>query len=156
MDRRGYGAAELLVALFLLSVIAAAAIPRFTDRGTAMRLDAEAARLAAELMQYREMIMTRQPPHQDFSGVSSEVEPEFDLSSKGYRIMKTKMEALSPIHKFPDGMTASWSGGKKGKVSFLMTGNAQPMTIYLSLGKEVRHVIIDRVGRVRVSITPPD
>ena len=70
--------------------------------------------------------------------------------------MKTKMEALSPIHKFPDGMTATWSGGKKGKVNFLTTGNAQPMTIFLHSGKEVRHVIIDRVGRVRVSLTPPD
>jgi len=40
-------------------------------------------------------------------------------------------------------------------VDFRMTGDAQPMTIMLQAGKEVRYVIIDVVGRVRVSLTPP-
>ncbi|MBP5200903.1 MAG: hypothetical protein J6Z82_09690 [Schwartzia sp.] len=47
----------------------------------------------------------------------------------------------------------SWSGSA---VQFRMTGNAQPMTIYLRVDKEMRYVVIDRVGRVRVSLTPPE
>ncbi|MBR1761456.1 MAG: hypothetical protein IJ741_09825 [Schwartzia sp.] len=155
MDRRGSGMAGLLAALFLISVMAAVAVPRLSGMANAMRMDGEAARLASELVRFREMIMTRQPPHQDFAGATSEVEPEFDLSKDGYRIMKSKMEALGPRHLFPEGMTISWSGGASGKVKFTLAGNAQPVTIFLRSGGEVRYVIIDRVGRVRVSLTPP-
>ncbi len=151
MDRRGYGVIGLVIAVFIVSVVAAGAIPRLVSMERAMRLDREAARLAAELMRYRETIMTRQPIHQDFAGVASEVEPKFELLSDGYRI-REGMKAQS-AYKLPSGIQMSWSGGE---VQFRMTGNAQPMTIHLKAGKEMRYVIIDRVGRVRVSLTPPE
>ncbi len=151
MDRRGYGVIGLVVAVFIVSVVAAGAIPRLISMEKTMRLDREAARLAAELMRYRETVMTRQPIHQDFVGVASEVEPKFKLLPEGYRIQEG-MKAQSD-YKLPSGIQMSWSGGE---VQFRMTGNAQPMTIYLKAGKEMRYVIIDRVGRVRVSLTPPE
>ena len=40
-------------------------------------------------------------------------------------------------------------------VNFRMTGDAQPATLTLQSGKEVRYIVIDVVGRVRVSLTPP-
>ena len=76
---------------------------------------------------------------------------KFELLSDGYRI-REGMKAQS-AYKLPSGIQMSWSGGE---VQFRMTGNAQPMTIYLKAGKEMRYVIIDRVGRVRVSLTPPE
>ena len=74
-----------------------------------------------------------------------------DLLPDSYRI-REGMKAQA-VYKLPSGMQMSWSGGE---VQFRMTGNAQPMTIYLKAGKEMRYVIIDRVGRVRVSLTPPE
>ena len=151
VDRRGYGVIGLLVSVFFVSVVAAGAVPRLVGMERTMRLDREAARLAAELMRYRETIMTRQPIHQDFVGVASEVEPKFELLPDSYRI-REGMKAQE-VYKLPSGMQMSWSGGE---VQFRMTGNAQPMTIYLKAGKEMRYVIIDRVGRVRVSLSPPE
>jgi hypothetical protein len=95
--------------------------------------------------------MTRQPVHQDFVGVDAEVEPKFELFGDGYRI-RIGMKAM-PFYSLPEGMRMSWSGSE---VQFRMTGNAQPMTIYLRVDKEMRYVVIDRVGRVRVSLTPPE
>lgn len=151
MGRRGYGMVGLLIAVFLMSVVAVVAIPRLAGMERAMQLDREAARLAAELVRYRETIMTRQPIHQDFAGVDSEVEPKFELFGDGYRI-RVGMKAM-PFYSLPAGMRMSWSGTA---VQFRMTGNAQPMTIYLRVDKEMRYVVIDRVGRVRVSLTPPE
>ena len=151
MGKRGYGVAGLLIAIFIVSAAAAVAVPRLTAMERSMRLDREAARLAAELMRYRETIMTRQPVHQDFVGVDAEVEPKFELFGDGYRI-RIGVKAM-PFYSLPEGMRMSWSGSE---VQFRMTGNAQPMTIYLRVDKEMRYVVIDRVGRVRVSLTPPE
>ena len=141
----------LLIVIFIVSAMAAVAVPRLVSMERSMRLDREAARLAAELMRYRETIMTRQAIHQDFAGVDSEVEPKFELLSDGYRIREGMKSQTS--YKLSSGIQISWSGSA---VQFRMTGNAQPMTIYLKMDKEMRYVVIDRVGRVRVSLTPPE
>jgi len=124
-----------------------------------MRLEAEAAQLAAELMRQRETMMTRVPVHEDFADVSSEPMPVFVLRPDGYLVQKDSKVMFE--HRLPDGINLSYVGGLDlgelyhGDVSFQMTGNASPMTIILQWGKEARYVVIDRVGRVRVSLTPP-
>ena len=148
-DSRGEGLAGLLIALSMVSVLAAIAVPRLWGLGTSLRLDGEAAQLASELMRYRETIITRQPKHRDFSGVEGEAEPIFDLDADGYGVRESGKEIF--WHPLPKDITLICSGA----VDFRMTGNAQPMTILLKSGKEVRYVVVDQVGRVRVSLTPP-
>ncbi len=159
MDRRGFGMAGLLAALFIVSLLAATAVPRLWSAGRAMRLDGEAARLAAELTRYRETVMTMQPAHMDFIGVASEGATTVLLHGDGYEVrqgLKTLRE-----YQLPEGIALSYSGGGdvttgyRGDVIFQVTGNAVPMTIILQEGKERRYVIVDRVGRVRVSNAPP-
>lgn len=160
MDKRGFGTTGLLVALFFIALFSAVAVPKLWGVWTAMRLEAEAAELAAELMRYRETVMTRMPPHQDFLDVQGEAAPIIELHSDNYKVRKNNRVVLE--HRLPDGMALSHVGGldmsaaHHGDVGFQMTGNATPMTIILQSGKEMRYVIIDRVGRVRVSPTPPE
>lgn len=149
-DKRGEGLAGLLIALLIVSVVAAFAVPRLWRFGTALRLDGEAARLATELMRFRETVMTRQPVHEDFMNAGGEPLPKFELKANGYG-MRAGGNVLF-WYPLPQDVRLICSSD----VSFRMTGDAQPMTIMLQSGKEVRYVIIDVVGRVRVSPTPPE
>ena len=151
--------AGVLAALFFVSIFAAIAVPRLWSAGQSMRLDAEAARLAAELMRYRETFMTLQSAHMDFIGVAAEGAAIVLLHADGYEVRQGRETLLK--YQLPKGVTLSYSGGGdvslgyRGDVIFQVTGNAAPMTIILQEGKEKRYVIIDRVGRVRVSLSPP-
>ncbi len=149
LDDRGEGLIGLLIALLIVSLFAAFAVPRLWGFGTALRLDGEAAQLASELMRYRETVITRQPAHEDFYGSGEEAQPKFELNADGYGMRASGKDVF--WHSLPKGMKLICSND----VLFRMTGNAQPMTITLQSGKEVRYVIIDQVGRVRVSLTPP-
>ena len=149
LDKRGEGVAELLIALLIVSVFAAFAVPRLWGFGTALRLDGEAAQLASELMRYRETVITRQPIHRDFPGAGEEAQPKFELNADGYGTRESGKDVF--WHPLPKDVKLICSG----KVDFRRTGNAQPLTITLRLGKEERYVIVDTVGRVRVSLTPP-
>ena len=148
-DKRGEGLTGLLIALLLISLFAAFAVPRLWGFGTALRLDGEAAQLATELMRYRETVITRLPVHEDFLGVGEETQPKFELNADGYGIRANGKDVF--WHPLPKDIELIC----RSKVDFRMTGNAQPMTIVLQSGKEVRYVNIDVVGRVRVSLTPP-
>lgn len=149
LDKRGEGLAGLLVALSIVSVFAAIAVPRLWSFGTALRLDSEAARLATELIRFRETVMTRQPVHRDFRGSGEESPPQFELNADGYGIREDGKDVFwYPLPKDVKLICSS-------KVDFRLTGNAQPMTIMLQSGKEVRYVVIDVVGRIRVSLAPP-
>ncbi len=149
LDKRGEGVAELLIALLIVSVFAAFAVPRLWGFGTALRLDGEAAQLASELMRYRETVITRQPIHRDFPGAGEEAQPKFELNADGYGTRENGKDVF--WHPLPKDIELICNSD----VDFRMTGDAQPMTIMLQAGKEVRYVIIDVVGRVRVSLTPP-
>ncbi len=149
MDKRGFGMAELLVALFFIALFSAIALPKVWRLGASMRVDGEAARLASELMHHREEVMTITPMHRDFWNVTTEVEPRFLLTSRGYRIRVGGK--LMPMHELPPGMKLIYNND----VRFNPTGNANSLTIELQEGDEIRYVIIDRVGRVRVSLSPP-
>ena len=149
LDKRGEGLAGILIALLIVSVFAAFAVPRLWHFGTALRLDGEAARLATELMRYRETVITRQPTHGDFLETGEEAQPKFELNEGGYGMRASGKDVFwYPLPKDVKLICSS-------NVSFRMTGDAQPMTIMLQSGNEVRYVIIDAVGRVRVSLTPP-
>ena len=149
LDRRGEGLAGLLIALMIVSVLAAFAVPQLWGLGNALRLDGEAAQLASELMRYREIIITRQSVHKSFQGSGEEAQPLFKLKAGGYGMQANGKDIF--WHPFPKDVKLFCSSD----VDFRKTGNAQPMTIVLQSGKEVRYVIIDVVGRVRVSLTPP-
>lgn len=159
-DRRGFGITGLLAALFFIAIFSAAVVPRLWGVWTSMKLEAEAAQLAAELMRFRETMMNRMPMHQDFVDAQTEASPIFELRTDGYRVLQSGKVLLD--RQLPDGMALSHVGGLDigavyhGDVSFQMTGNASAMTIILQSGKETRYVIIDRVGRVRVSLTRPE
>ncbi len=150
LDKRGEGLAGLLIAMLIVSVVAVFAVPRLWHFGIALRLDGEAAQLASELMRYRETVITRQPAHEDFYGSGEEAQPKFELKASGYGMRVSGEDVF--WHPLPKDVKLICSS----KVDFRMTGNAQPMTIMLQSGKEVRYVIIDQVGRVRVSLTPPE
>lgn len=149
LDERGGGLIGLLIALLIVSLFAAFAVPRLWGFGTALRLDGEAAQLASELMRYRETVITRQPAHEDFYGSGEEAQPIFELKEDRYGMRVSGEDVF--WHPLPKDVRLICSS----KVDFRMTGDAQPMTIMLQAGKEVRYVIIDVVGRVRVSRTPP-
>ncbi len=148
-DNRGEGLTGLLIALLIVSVFAAFAVPRLWGFGTALRLDGEAAQLASELMRYRETIITYHPVHKDFWGSGEEAQPKFELDPDGYGTRANGKDIF--WHPLPKDIRLIRSSA----VDFRRTGNAQPMTIMLKSGNEVRYVIIDVVGRVRVSLTPP-
>lgn len=148
-DDRGEGLTGLLIALLIVSLFAAFAVPRLWRVGAALRLDGEAAQLATELMRYRETVITLQSMHKDFSEVGEEAQPKFELNADGYGTRESGMDVF--WHPLPKDVKLICSG----KVDFRRTGNAQPLTITLRLGKEERYVIVDTVGRVRVSLTPP-
>ena len=114
-----------------------------------MKIDGEAAKLAAHLTEYRDAVMTRAGPHSDFIYVPSESPLSFDFDRGGYGARQGSADIFR--YRLPEGMILS-SGGR---VNFKKNGNADPMTMKLSLGNEERYVIIDIVGRVRVSETPP-
>ena len=159
-DRRGFGVTGLLVALFFIALFSAAAVPRLWGVWISMQLETEAAQLAAELMRFRETMMNRMPPHEDFADAQTAPPPIFELRSDGYRMLQGGKVLLE--RPLPAGMTLSYVGGLDigsvyhGDVSFQMTGNASAMTIILQSGKEARYVVVDRVGRVRVSPTLPE
>ncbi len=151
--------AGALAAMCFVAIFAAIAVPRLWSAGRSMRLDAEAARLAAELMRYRETFMTLQAAHMDFVGVAAEDAAIVLLHADGYEVRQGREALLK--YQLPKGIALSYSGGGdvklgyQGDVIFQVTGNAVPMTIILQDGRETRYVIIDRVGRVRVSLSPP-
>ena len=86
LDKRGEGVAELLIALLIVSVFAAFAVPRLWGFGTALRLDGEAAQLASELMRYRETVITRQPIHRNFWFAKKRLPQEESSLSCGSRL----------------------------------------------------------------------
>ena len=148
-DNRGEGLAGLLIALLIVSAFAAFAVPRLWGFGKTLRLDGEAAQLASELMRYREIVITRQSIHKSFPGSGEEAQPIFELNADGYGMQANGKDVF--WHPLPKDVKLICSSD----VDFRRTGNAQPMTIMLQSGNEVRYVVIDVVGRVRVSLTPP-
>ena len=92
----------------------------------------------------------KRPVHSDFSGVEGEALPKFELNADGYGTRVSGKDIFwYPLPKDVKLVCSS-------EVIFRMTGSAQPMTITLQSGNEVRYVIIDVVGRVRVSLAPPE
>lgn len=136
--------------LFFMSVCAALAAPRLWSASMSARLDAEAARLAAALMEFRGRVMTRQAPHASFPGVASEAQAYFNLTRSGYSVVSGSVRLEH--HALSDGIELS---APRTQAAFTASGNGSPMTIVLLAGKEARYVIIDLAGRVRVSLSPP-
>ena len=150
MDRRGFTLTELLVTVCVLSLIGAFALPTVWRAGQAVRLEGEAARLAAALMKHREVIMSRQAAHSGFSAASGESTPIFTMSKSEYYVQvgATRTER----HRLPSDVELL---AEQTTVTFLVNGGAMPITIQLREGGEVRYVIVDVAGRVRVSPDPP-
>lgn len=150
VDRRGFALTELLLAVGVLLLVGALALPTVWRVGQAMRLDGEAARLAAAIMKHRETIMSRQAIDSGFPSASGETEPFFTLTATEYfiRIGTARKER----HALPAGITMEPG---QPTARFLPNGSATPMTIRMSAGGEVRYVIVDVAGRVRVSPDPP-
>ena len=86
MDRRGFTLVEILVAACVLSIVGMLALPTVWRAGQVMRLESEAARLAAALMKHREVIMSRQAAHSSFASASGETTPIFTLSASEYYV----------------------------------------------------------------------
>ena len=150
MDRRGFTLVEILVAACVLSIVGMLALPTVWRAGQVMRLESEAARLAAALMKHREVIMSRQAAHSSFASASGETTPIFTLSASEYYVQNGT--ARRERHPLPSGISLE---AERTTVTFLINGSAQPTTIRLRAGGEVRYVIVDVAGRVRVSPDPP-
>lgn len=151
MNERGSLLFEAVIAAAIMSVLAASILPRIFDGGTGlMTLEGEAARLSTELQYFRTLVMSVQRSHSDFSAAPSEVTPQFMLEGDAYYIRSGTRLILR--HTLPRGVTLK--SGSRSAV-FKANGGGTPLTIALHAGQEVRYVIIDLAGRVRISHTPP-
>ena len=150
MDEEGFSLAEILAAAAILGILSAIAIPRLFLQYSAVRLEQEAAKLAAALSYYRAEVMYAESQRQGFADVSEQRVPSFILTRKGYYVRyNTKIDRR---YTFPDGVELV---SNRTSAEFYGTGNGEPMTIMLRQGASARYVIIDLAGRIRVSTTPP-
>ncbi|MBR5381587.1 MAG: hypothetical protein IK136_03090 [Oscillospiraceae bacterium] len=141
---------EILITVCVLSLVGAFALPTVWRAGQAVRLEGEAARLAAALMKHREVIMSRQAAHSGFAAASGESAPIFTMTQSEYYVQVGT--ARKERHQLPAGVSLE---AEQKTVTFLVNGGALPITIKLREGGEVRYVIVDVAGRVRVSPDPP-
>lgn len=151
MRERGFSLLEIVLALGILGMLAAFAIPVFARWGGLWQLEYEAARLASEVRYYREVSGTFAPQHPDFLSVSKESKPIFGFERHAYYLRRGGK--LSRRHPLPDGIFLSAS---RPQLTFSLGGEANPISFCLQRGLERRYVIIDIAGRVRVSRFPPE
>lgn len=149
-DQKGFTAIEMLVTLFIVSVITVIAVPRFISFNDEQQLDLEAARLASDLRYLQEIARTTKRQHLNFLHVPSEAQPTINFISTGYMLYKNNDVILR--HTYPTGLTISHSGVSPSSPfpAFGQNGDASPFTVTMKLGKASRKVIVDTVGRVRV------
>ena len=144
-NEKGFSLIEIVFVCAILSTLALMAVPRLTAFRNEQRVDAEAAKLTAELRYLQEVSRSTQRIHSDFISVTAESSPTITFSPTGYYI--TENGKITRRHTLTDGLTLHLN---RSTAQFSMNGDALTLTITLQLGGAVRNVIVDSVGRIRV------
>ena len=144
-NEKGFSLIEIVFVCTILGTLALVAVPRLTAFRNEQRVDAEAAKLTAELRYLQEVSRSTQRIHSDFISVTAESSPTITFSPTGYYI--TENGKITRRHTLTDGLTLHLN---RSTAQFSMNGDALTLTITLQLGGAVRNVIVDSVGRIRV------
>lgn len=144
-NEKGFSLIEIVFVCAILGTLALMAVPRLTAFRNEQRVDAEAAKLTAELRYLQEVSRSTQRIHSDFISVTAESSPTITFSPTGYYI--TENGKITRRHTLTDGLTLHLN---RSTAQFSMNGDALTLTITLQLGGAVRNVIVDSVGRIRV------
>ena len=144
-NEKGFSLIEIVFVCAILGTLALVAVPRLTAFRNEQRVDAEAAKLTAELRYLQEVSRSTQRIHSDFISVTAESSPTITFSPTGYYI--TENGKITRRHTLTDGLTLHLN---RSTAQFSMNGDALTLTITLQLGGAVRNVIVDSVGRIRV------
>ena len=144
-NEKGFSLIEIVFVCAILGTLALTAVPRLTAFRNEQRVDAEAAKLTAELRYLQEVSRSTQRIHSDFISVTAESSPTITFSPTGYYI--TENGKITRRHTLTDGLTLHLN---RSTAQFSMNGDALTLTITLQLGGAVRNVIVDSVGRIRV------
>lgn len=158
MNERGFTLVETIVAVSVIGILSAVAMPMLALGMRTARLDYEAARMATELRYLREMTMNYMPVHSDFEGITvSGATPFMRIKSNGYAINKGTVDIEGHKRELPDFMSCGFvSTVTRAEIKFEHDGTVKPpATVKMTGGDETRYIIVDSVGRVRVSKTPP-
>ena len=146
MGERGWSFIELLVCAAVLSLLAAAVLPKTAHWLEERRLDSEAACMVAELRLLQEMTRSASRPQDALWGKNTTGVPVMRFTRRSYMIFQGgdfMMEHPAPAqvhYVFP-----------RDELYFQPGGDAEPATIYIYLGATSRRVIVDRVGRLRAA-----
>ncbi|MCQ2538803.1 MAG: prepilin-type N-terminal cleavage/methylation domain-containing protein [Lachnospiraceae bacterium] len=148
MDEKGASLIELLVVLAIMALITAMSMPKL---GLLQKneLEIEAAYLAAELRYAQELSYTVQQIHNEFPLVQADSTPRFVVQGRGYYIMQNGK--MYHNHTLPERISIKTN---RNNFIFSSGGTAQTVTITLEQGKKRIYVIVDIVGRIRVSDVP--
>lgn len=152
-NEKGFSLIEIVFVCAILGTLALVAVPRLTAFRNEQRVDAEAAKLTAELRYLQEVSRSTQRIHSDFISVTAESSPTITFSPTGYYI--TENGKITRRHTLTDGLTLhptriTTPTGFMNGAQFSMNSDALTLTITLQLGGAVRNVIVDSVGRIRV------
>ncbi len=145
MKEKGNSFIELLILMAVVSILSAVIIVKLPSRD-ALIIDAEAAFFVSKLRYLQEISCTTQRMYMEFLPVEAESAASFSVQSHECFIFQGAK--IKDRHKYPPGMTAF---ADREDIFFGMNGTVAPLTIDLFLGNERRHIIIDRVGRIRVA-----
>jgi prepilin-type N-terminal cleavage/methylation domain-containing protein len=105
-SHKGYSLAELVIVVAIMGVMAAMALPRFSN-SLVGKTKAESAcyKLIADLRLARSMAIR--------DAATNDKGYEIDLTSTSYTIVNTKTSATVASHSFKSGVTVAWLNSNK-------------------------------------------
>ncbi|OPY57739.1 MAG: hypothetical protein A4E55_01459 [Pelotomaculum sp. PtaU1.Bin035] len=149
----GFTLIEATIVVIIISVIVAVALPDFNKTIGLYNLDSSARELASDIRSLQQNALKHE---------SAGFEILFNTGTESYRLINTDVGVLSPykIKKLPAGIDLVFSNFKDSRLIFAANGNpAGGIGGHISLRDHATgtflYVIIDSIGRVRVSDTPP-
>lgn len=153
--QKGFAALELVIAVFVISVLASCAVPnaaRIVDR---VSIDCEIKRLYTEMrfLQSHERMTSMRDSHGFEEPLKSQV--RLIVTSKGYRVEKNADSTFYYGNDFQNGVTAD----KSKIIRFDDMGKVDPatsdtLTLTSRRGKKL-YFVFDSVGRFRGSRKKP-
>lgn len=154
MKKNGYSLFEIYCVLLLLGLLAYFAMPKIFDISNRLMLYDEANQLASELKYLREMTMNYQDYRQEFDSVEATSRPELHNRATSYVLVQGGKIIAS--HDLPQGMRLFHRTQTRTVFYFEKDGDAKPsFTLQLQKNLQNIYVIVDEVGRIRISHEPP-